>query len=70
MSTPNLYLSRYIKNIRNFLFENFQFLDVKFSIYLKRHVIVMGAQHSYKIAYAQWEDANQLAHLHSLIRVD
>ena len=31
-----------MKNIRVFLSENFQFLEVKFSIYLNRHVFVMG----------------------------
>ena len=30
-----------MKNIRVFLSENFQFLEVKFSIYLNRHVFVM-----------------------------
>ena len=30
-----------MKNIRFFLFENFQFLKVKFSIYLNRRVFVM-----------------------------
>ena len=30
-----------MKNIRDFLSENFQFLEVKFSIYLNRHVFVM-----------------------------
>ena len=30
-----------MKNIRGFLFENFQFLEVKFSIYLNRRVFVM-----------------------------
>ena len=33
-------LSRNMKNIR-FLSENFQFLEVKFSIYLNRHAFVM-----------------------------
>ena len=31
-----------MKNIRIFLSENFQFLEVKFSIYLNRRVFVMG----------------------------
>ena len=31
-----------MKNIRSFLSENFQFLDVKFSIYLNRHVFIMN----------------------------
>ena len=30
-----------MKNIRGFLSENFQFLEVKFSIYLNRRVFVM-----------------------------
>ena len=30
-----------MNNIRVFLSENFQFLEVKFSIYLNRHVYVM-----------------------------
>ena len=34
-------LSRNMKNIRVFLSENFQFLEVKFSIYLNRRVFVM-----------------------------
>ena len=34
-------LSRNMKNIRVFLNENFQFLEVKFSIYLNRRVFVM-----------------------------
>ena len=31
-----------MKNIRVFLSENFQFLEMKFSIYLNRHVFVMN----------------------------
>ena len=39
---PTIYvLSRNMKNIRDFLSENFQFLEVKFSIYLKRRAFVM-----------------------------
>ena len=30
-----------MKNIKSFLSENFQFLEVKFSIYLNRRVFVM-----------------------------
>ena len=30
-----------MKNIRDFLSENFQFLEVKISTYLNRHVFVM-----------------------------
>ena len=32
-----------MKNIRVFLSVNFQFLEVKFSIYLNRHVFVMDS---------------------------
>ena len=31
-----------MKNIRNFLYENFHFLVVKFSVYLNRRVFVMS----------------------------
>ena len=31
-----------MKNIRVFLSENFQFLEMEFSIYLNRHVFVMS----------------------------
>ena len=30
-----------MKKYQSFLFENFQFLEVKFSVYLNRHVLVM-----------------------------
>ena len=40
-STTIYVLSRNMKNIRVFLSENFQFLEVKFSIYLNRLVFVM-----------------------------
>ena len=38
-----------MKNIRVFLSENFQFLEVKFSIYLNRHVYVMNYKKKKKI---------------------
>ena len=39
---PTIYvLSRNIKKYQRFLSENFQFLEVKFSTYLHRHVFVM-----------------------------
>ena len=41
LEPPRLVLSRNMKNIRVFLFENFQFLEVKSSIYLNRRVFVM-----------------------------
>ena len=36
-----------MKNIRVFLSENFQFLEVKFTIYLNRHVFVMHVNYMY-----------------------
>ena len=41
MSTHNLFFEQKYKKISKFLSENFQFLEVKFSIYLNRHVLVM-----------------------------
>ena len=34
-----------MKNIRVFLSEKFQFLEVKFSIYLNRHAFAMDSLH-------------------------
>ena len=42
-STHNQCFRAEIRNISKFLSENFQFLVVKFSIYLNRHVFVMRA---------------------------
>ena len=40
---PTIYvLSRNMKNIRVFYLKIFKFLEVKFSLYLNRHVFVMG----------------------------
>ena len=39
-----------MKNIRFFLSENFQFLEVKFSIHLNRRVFVMSFQDDLKLA--------------------
>ena len=41
MSTHNLCFEQKYDNISFFLYENFQFLEVKFSIYLIRHVFIM-----------------------------
>ena len=42
LRVPTIYvLSRNMKNIRVFLSENFQFLEMKFSIYLNRCVFLM-----------------------------
>ena len=40
-STHNLYYEQKYEKYQNFLSENFQFLEVKFSIYLNRRVFVM-----------------------------
>ena len=42
-----------MKNIRVFLSENFQFLEVKFSIYLNRRVLVMKYISSYSPYFAK-----------------
>ena len=41
MSTTTYVLSRHMKKHQSFLSENFQFLEVEFSIYLNRCVFVM-----------------------------
>ena len=41
MSTHNLCFEQKYEKYQSFLSENFQFLKVKFSIYLNRHVFVM-----------------------------
>ena len=41
-----------MKNKRIFLSENFQFLEVKFSIYLNRHVFVMQLSLVYAVCLA------------------
>ena len=47
LRVPTIYvLSRNMKNISVFLSENFQFLEVKFSIYLNRRVFVMDMNES------------------------
>ena len=43
MSTHNLCFEQKYEKYQSFLSENFQFLEVKFSIYLNRHVYVMEA---------------------------
>ena len=40
-STDNLYFEQKYKNYQRFLSDFFQFLEVKFSIYLNRRVFVM-----------------------------
>ena len=48
MSTHHLCFEQKYEKYQRFLSENFQFLEVKFSIYLNRHVIVMDVV-SYRI---------------------
>ena len=43
MSTHNLCFEQKYKIYQSFLSENFQFLEVKFSIYLNRRVFVMSS---------------------------
>ena len=46
MSTHNLCFEQKYENTSEFLSENFEFLVVKFSIYLNRHVFAMeGPNH-------------------------
>ena len=47
-----------MKNIRVFLSENFQVLEVKFSVYLNRHVFVMDSDHA---AHAQSPSGHMLS---------
>ena len=42
-STFNLFFGQKYEKYQSFLSENFQFLEVKFSIYLNRHVFVMNS---------------------------
>ena len=44
MSTHNLCFEQKYEKYQSFLSENFQFLEMKFSIYLNRRVFVMGYQ--------------------------
>ena len=41
MSTHNLCFEQKYEKYQSFVSENFQFLEVKFSLYLNRHVFVM-----------------------------
>ena len=41
MSTYNLCFEQKYEKYQNILSENFQYLELKFSIYLNRHVFVM-----------------------------
>ena len=41
MSTHNLCFAQKYEKYQRFLFENFQFLEVKFSIHLNKHVFIL-----------------------------
>ena len=45
-STHNLCFEQKYEEYQNFLSENFHFLEVRFSVYLNRHVFVMPYYHS------------------------
>ena len=47
MSTHNLCFEQKYEQYQSFLSENFQFLEVKFSIYLNRRVFVMRVHITY-----------------------
>ena len=51
-STQNLCFEQKYGNYQDFLSENFQFLEVKFSIYLNRHVFVMECG---ILIYSAWQ---------------
>ena len=48
MSTHNLCFEQKYEKYQSFLSENFQFLEVKFSIYLNKRVFVMAWQNLIK----------------------
>ena len=47
MSTHNLCFEQKYEQYQSFLSENFQFLEVKFSIYLNRRVFIMRVHITY-----------------------
>ena len=48
MSTYNLCFEQKYEKYQRFLSDNFQFLEVKFSIYLHRRVFVMASYYAWK----------------------
>ena len=50
-STHNLYFEQKCEIYQNFLSENFQFLVVKFSVYLNRHDFVMYKHLTYRDSF-------------------
>ena len=57
MSTTIYVFEQKYEKYQCFVSENFQFLEVKFSIYLKRHVFLMPAHHHYLSLRCPSEDA-------------
>ena len=49
MSTHNLCFEQKYEKYQHFLSENFQFLEVKFSIYLNRRVFIMPSLLSWPV---------------------
>ena len=67
-------LSRNVKNIRVFSLNIFQFLEVKFSIYLNRQVFVMASKYIYAIRsgmyfelLTQYQNLREYCLIHLLI---
>ena len=56
-----------MKNIRGFLSEKFQFLEMKFSVYLNRRVFVMILVSEPQHENAPNEDSNWSAHPHGIV---
>ena len=63
-----------MKNIRILLSENFQFLVVKFSVYLNRHVFVMQPCKTVRMNMLIWAfvvhfcDKNPISHTSALLK--
>ena len=80
-STHNLRFEQKYEKYQSFLSENFQFFEVKFYIYLNKHVFLMGICCPQTEVFTPQRDktclplcapnkvSNQPAHSHSLIRV-
>ena len=66
MSTHNLCFEQKYEKISEFLSENFQFLVLKFSIYLDRLVFVMNIQNSFIMFYSIYL-FNSIYHLAQVI---
>ena len=49
-----------MKKYQSFLSENFQFLEMKFSIYLNSRVFVMNSEPSFKLLFSSTENNDVL----------